>query len=161
MKTAFFTAGTERIIQTNPCIENINTFEHMTDLNKKKDIKFNLIDYIWFWTDDWLFYSRYLPMGDLMVSYAIGTPLIGILGFIWYFVPLHMPGGLMLLLTALIYLAILVYSIWIYRKKGRGKKVKAHFLKSKYSGFLYETIAFIPFLFLPLYIALWILSVYN
>lgn len=104
----------------------------MTDLNKKKDIKFNLIDYIWFWTDDWLFYiSRYLPMGDLMVSYAIGTPLIGILGFIWYFVPLHMPGGLMLLLTALIYLAILVYSIWIYRKKGRGKTVKSTLLEIK------------------------------
>lgn len=44
----------------------------MADLNKKKDIKFNLIDYIWFWTDDWLSYdSRYLPMGDLMVSYTI------------------------------------------------------------------------------------------
>lgn len=131
----------------------------MTDLNKKEYARFNLIDYIWFWTDDWLFYdSRYLPMGDLMVSYTIETPLIAILGFIGYFVPLHMPDGLMFLLIVLIYLAILLYSIWIYRKKGRGKKVKEHFLKSKYSGFFYEVIAFFAFLFLPIYIAMWILS---
>lgn len=103
-----------------------------------KETRFHFIDYLWFCAEDY--------------------KIIALLAAIWSFVPLQLSDVLVFLFPVLIYLAILVYSIRIYRKKGHGKQVKAHFLHSKYSHWYYELITCFLLIFLPLYAAIEIVN---
>lgn len=118
---------------------------------------FHFIDYLWFCAEDSKM-NPYFIWGELCVTHAIGTPGIALLAAIWSFVPLPPPDVLVFLFPALIYPAILVYFIRIYKKKGRGKQVKAHFLHSKYSNWYYELITCFSLIFLPLYAAIEIMN---
>lgn len=105
-----------------------------------------------------LYGENFVSLMQLCVTHAIGTPGIALLAAIWSFVPLPPPDVLVFLFPALIYPAILVYFIRIYKKKGRGKQVKAHFLHSKYSNWYYELITCFSLIFLPLYAAIEIMN---
>ena len=122
-----------------------------------KETHFHFIDYLWFCAEDRKM-NPYFIWGELCITHVIGTPDIALLAAIWSFVPLQLPDVLVFLFPALIYLAILVYSIRIYRIKGRGKQVKAHFSHSKYSNWYYELITCFLLIFLPLYAAIEIVN---
>lgn len=122
-----------------------------------KETRFHFIDYLWFCAEDCKM-NPYFIWGELCITHVIGTPGIALLAAIWSFVSLQLPDVLVFLFPALIYLAILVYSIQIYRIKGRGKQVKTHFLHSRYSNWYYELITCLLLIFLPLYAAIEIVN---